>query len=364
MFGVRRRSVARYEHHVAKLDNRAGFIDLFWPGVLIVEQKSAGRDLDKVYGQAGEYFDALPEHERPGHILVSDFQTFELHDLGERDKVRFALEELPGHVEAFGFILGVRRRTFRDQDPADIRAAELVGKLHDALFESGYRGHDLERFLVRVVFCLFADDTGIFERDIFLDFIENRTGEDGSDTGARLIELFQVLDTPERERHVTRDEDLLRFPRVNGSLFDGPLRNNLEKRERPMKKNLVPLLVLLLTGCVSNNYSYLPSVRWDVQLSDKEKENPNLALQHHKDAGICELQWLQSKSATPSIDAISAFTALVGDVTADTGGWLTGAKFFSYLYKRKVALPLDANQYMTACMRSKGHLNDRPAFGL
>ena len=224
VFGVQRRTVARYEQHVAKLNDRTGFIDLFWPGVLIVEQKSAGRDLDKAYGQAGEYFDALPEHERPRYILVSDFQTLELHDLDEREKVSFALRDLPDHVEAFGFILGVQRRTFRDQDPVNIRAAELVGKLHDALFESGYRGHDLEQFLVRIVFCLFADDTGIFERDIFLDFIEARTSEDGSDTGARLIELFQVLDTPERERHVTHDEDLLRFPFVNGSLFDGPLR--------------------------------------------------------------------------------------------------------------------------------------------
>ena len=224
VFGVRRRTVARYEQHVAKLDDRSGFIDLFWPGVLIVEQKSAGRDLDKAYGQAGEYFDALAEHERPRYILVSDFQTFELYDLDEREKVAFALKDLPGHVEAFGFILGVQRRAFRDQDPVNVRAAELVGKLHDALFESGYRGHDLEQFLVRIVFCLFADDTGIFDRDIFLDFIETRMSEDGSDTGARLIELFQVLDTPESERHATRDEDLLRFPYVNGSLFDGPLR--------------------------------------------------------------------------------------------------------------------------------------------
>ena len=224
VFGVRRRTVARYEQHVAKLNDRAGYIDLFWPGVLIVEQKRAGRDLDKAYGQAGEYFDALPEHERPRYILVSDFQTFELRDLDQREKISFALEDLPGHVEEFGFILGVQRRTFRDQDPVNIRAAELVGKLHDALFESGYRGHDLEQFLVRIVFCLFADDTGIFERDIFLDFIETRTSVDGSDTGARLIELFQVLDTPESERHSTRDEDLLRFPYVNGSLFDGPLR--------------------------------------------------------------------------------------------------------------------------------------------
>ncbi len=225
IFGVKRRTVARYEQHVKKLDNRSGFIDLFWPGVLIVEQKSIGRALTKAYDQAGEYFDALKESERPRYILVSDFQSFELHDLDERKTLAFPLKDLPEHVEAFGFILGVQRRTFRDQDPVNIHASELVGRLHDALFESGYRGHDLERFLVRIVFCLFADDTGIFEpRDIFLDFIETRTGEDGSDTGARLIELFQVLDTPEDQRVKTRDEDLARFPYINGELFNGPLR--------------------------------------------------------------------------------------------------------------------------------------------
>ena len=224
IFGVERRTVARYEAHVAKLDDRRGFIDLFWPGVLIVEQKSAGRDLARAYEQAGDYVDALPENQRPRYVLVSDFQTFELHDLDERDTAAFPLTDLHAHVEKFGFILGVQRRTFRDQDPANIRAAELVGLLHDALAASGYQGHDLERFLVRVVFCLFADDTGIFEpRDIFFDFIETRTHEDGSDTGARLAELFQVLNTPETARQSTLDEDLARFPYVNGALFDGPL---------------------------------------------------------------------------------------------------------------------------------------------
>ena len=225
VFGVRRRSVARYEAHVAKLDDRSGFIDLFWPGVLIVEQKSAGRDLKVAYEQAGEYFDALPERDRPRFILVSDFQTFELHDLDEREAVSFALADLPAHVESFGFILGVQRRTFRDQDPANVEAAELVGRLHDALADAGYRGDDLERFLVRVVFCLFADDTGVFEpRDIFLDFIESRTSEDGADLGLWLSQLFQVLDTPEAERQKTLDEDLARFPYVNGTLFEGALR--------------------------------------------------------------------------------------------------------------------------------------------
>ena len=225
VFGKRRREVARYEQHVSKLDNRSGFIDLFWPGVLIVEQKSAGRDLRKAYEQAGEYFDALPERERPRYILVSDFQTFELNDLDERDVVAFALADLPAHVESFGFILGVQRRTFRDQDPASIEAAELVGQLHDALADAGHGGHDLERFLVRVVFCMFADDTGVFEpRDIFLDFIETRTGEDGADLGPWLAQLFEILDTPEDRRAATLDEDLARFPYVNGDLFKGHLR--------------------------------------------------------------------------------------------------------------------------------------------
>ena len=96
VFGVRRRTVGRYEEHVAKLDNSHGFIDLFWPGVLIVEHKSAGRDLRKAYGRSAEYFDALPENERPRYILVSDFQTLELHDLDERATVSFPLADPHG----------------------------------------------------------------------------------------------------------------------------------------------------------------------------------------------------------------------------------------------------------------------------
>ena len=224
IFGVRRRTVARYEAHVQKLDNQSGFIDLFWPGVLIVEQKSAGRDLARAYGQAGEYFDSLSERDRPRYILVSDFQSFELHDLDEGEQTCFALADLPSHAEAFGFILGVQRRTFRDQDPVNVEASASMGRLHDALEASGYGGHDLEVFLVRTVFCLFADDTGIFEpRDIFLDLLETRTRKDGSDLGPCLTRLFQVLNTPVDRRQAKLDEDLARFPYVNGDLFTARL---------------------------------------------------------------------------------------------------------------------------------------------
>lgn len=220
VFGMPVRRVATFEEPVKKLGDKRGFIDLFWKGVLLVEQKSVGRNRIKAKQQALDYFPGLKDAELPRYVLVSDFQTFDLYDLDEGEEVTIALADLPRHAEKFGFILGVQKRTFKDQDPVNIKASELVGKLHDALEASGYTGHDLEQFLVRIVFCLFADDTGIFEpRDIFLDLLENRTREDGSDLGGWLAQLFQVLNTPEDGRQKNLDSDLDRFPYINGDLF-------------------------------------------------------------------------------------------------------------------------------------------------
>jgi hypothetical protein len=152
-----------------------------------------------------EYFPGLKEDDLPRYVLLSDFQTFELYDLDiDPDKpLIFKLDQLADHVQAFGFIVGQERRIFRDQDPANIQASEIMGALHDALEESGYKGHDLERFLVRLLFCLFADDTGIFQPlGIFEEYIAN-TREDGADLGPALGSLFQVLDTVETHRHKT-----------------------------------------------------------------------------------------------------------------------------------------------------------------
>jgi hypothetical protein len=221
VFGVKRRRVASFEEPVKLLGTKRGFMDLFWKGVLLVEQKSAGRSLTPAKTQALDYFPGIKEVELPRYILLSDFQTFELHDLDEgTEPVRFALADLPRNVEAFGFIIGVQKRSFRDQDPVNIEASELMGKLHDALKASGYTGHDLERLLVRLLFCLFADDTGIFEpRGIFDALIRDRTNEDGSDTGQWLSNLFDVLNTPENRRQKALDEDLKQFAYINGDLF-------------------------------------------------------------------------------------------------------------------------------------------------
>ena len=220
VFGVKRRQVASFEEPVKLLDKKRGFIDLFWKGVLLVEQKSAGRSLTPAKQQALDYFPGLKDTQLPRYILLSDFQSFELYDLDEGGEVKFPLSQLPKFVEAFGFIIGVQKRTFRDQDPVNITASVLMGKLHDALKASGYDGHDLEQFLVRLVFCLFADATGIFEpRGIFQTLIQDRTQEDGSDTGAWLSNLFDVLNRPEAKRQKTLDDDLKQFAYINGDLF-------------------------------------------------------------------------------------------------------------------------------------------------
>lgn len=220
VFGVNRRRVATFEEPVKKLGNKQGFIDLLWKGVLLVEQKSEGRDLTKAKAQALDYFPGLKDNELPQYVLACDFQNFELWDLDNNKGYEFKLSELPENIELFGFIAGYEKKEYKDFQQANIAASELMGKLYDELKESGYAQHNLELFLVRILFCMFADDTGIFERDIFKQLIENRTREDGSDTGSWLTQLFEVLNTPLDKRYKTLDEDLAAFPYINGSLFD------------------------------------------------------------------------------------------------------------------------------------------------
>jgi hypothetical protein len=220
IFDVPRRRVAVYERAVDRLNRARGRIDLFWPGELVVEQKSLGRDLLGAEQQALDYLHGLSDAEMPKRVLTCDFRSFRLFDLDTRETHSFLLQDLSKNIERFAFVLGRQVRRFKDQDPVNIRAAELVGHLHDLIEASGYTGHRLEVFLVRIVFCLFADDTGIFEpRDILWDLLESRTRPDGSDTGALLAQLFDVLNTPEDARQTTLDADLARFPYVNGHLF-------------------------------------------------------------------------------------------------------------------------------------------------
>jgi type I restriction-modification system DNA methylase subunit len=220
VFGISRRKVSTFEHKIRKLDHGDGYIDLLWKGTILIEMKSRGKNLDRAYEQARNYLHGLKDFELPKYILVSDFEDFRLYDLEESKIVYFKIHELVKNVQHFGYLLGYQKKEYKEQDPANIQAAELMGKLHDQLKEIGYTGHPLELYLVRILFCLFAEDTTIFNKQQFQDFLEQRTSEDGSDLAARLQELFQVLNTPKASRFKNLDEKLAEFPYVNGKLYE------------------------------------------------------------------------------------------------------------------------------------------------
>lgn len=227
VFGVRQSTVASFEEPVRNLRGDTDFIDLFWKGKLIVEQKSRGRSLDKASSQAHDYIQSLHNSGRgeevPRYILVSDFANLALHDLEAPDPAQqtleFSLSELPRHIRAFAFIAGYETRKLDPEDPVNIQAVERLGNLHDRLEAENYTGHELQRFMVRVLFCLFADDTGIFDPDSFKLFIEHHTKPDGSDLGVQLQRFFGVLNTPVERRQKNLPDDLAALPYVNGDLF-------------------------------------------------------------------------------------------------------------------------------------------------
>ncbi|MGL5034584.1 MAG: DNA methyltransferase, partial [Microcystaceae cyanobacterium] len=183
-----------------------------------------GKSLEKATQQAKDYFPNLKEHELPRYILVSDFQRFRLCDYDSDNYTEFELSNFVQNVHLFDFIAGYEKRVYKDSDPVNIKAAELMGILHDRLKEIGYAGHDLEVYLVRLLFCLFADNTGIFNKGIFWEYIDLHTKEDGSDLAMHIASIFDVLNTPTEKRLKNLDESLAQFPYVNGKLFEERLR--------------------------------------------------------------------------------------------------------------------------------------------
>lgn len=224
VFGISRRRVATFEASVDRLGGHRGSIDLFYPGKMIMEHKSEGQDLDLAFQQAVEYALGLPEDVAPSHIVVSDFRHFRVHDLEavhDRREYRFELKDLWKHVRLFGFLLGYQTVEVKPEDPVNAKAVKAVAKLHDALKSSGYGGHQLEMLLVRLVYCFFAEDTGIFdELDSFRTYLELKTNVDGSDTGPRLAQIFQTLNQPKETRQTNLDDELANLPFIDGPLFE------------------------------------------------------------------------------------------------------------------------------------------------
>jgi len=282
IFGITDKRVATFELNVKKLGGAQGFMDLFWPGVLLVEHKSRGKSLDTAVDQAIGYLHNLPERDLPQLVVVCDFARFRVRRLATGETVEFELQHLHKHVKLFGLLAGYKVQDIQAEDPVNIKAAERMGRLHDALKASGYSGHALEVLLVRLLFCLFADDTGIFQpAQSFRDFVEERTAPDGSDLGPRLGQLFQVLNTHESQRNKNIDEQLGQFAYINGRLFEETL---------PMADFSTAMREALLDACGLDWSAISPAIFGSLfQSIMDEKARRNLGAHYTSEANILKL---------------------------------------------------------------------------
>lgn len=231
-FGITKRKAISYERRSNRASTgRQGYIDALIPGKALIEMKSAGKNLDEAEEQALDYIHDLADVETPRLLIISDFRRVRIVDLdsekasdgsGDAGRTEFRLAQLPDHVDDLKFLAGygMVRVGSREQEEASIRAARVMADLYEALDGSGYSDHEASIFLIRTLFCLYGDDAGLWERDLFTEFLVTRTREDGSDLGAQLAVLYQTLKTPVEHRQSTLDELIARFPYVNGGFFE------------------------------------------------------------------------------------------------------------------------------------------------
>lgn len=216
IFGVDVHEVVLFEEAVKKFDGSQGFIDAFWKGKLIIEHKSLGKDLDLAYSQALEYLDQLPQEEIPDYVIVSDFQRIRLTNLLTKEETEIHIHELPSMIHLFDFIY-MENPEEAPQLALNLKASRLLADLHEEILNANYDEHSLELFMVRILFCLYAEDTAIFKPQQFKKLIEKadepfRVGED-------IQLLFRVLDKKEEDRQSNLPPEFKEFPYVNGKLF-------------------------------------------------------------------------------------------------------------------------------------------------
>ena len=209
-----------YEKKVkSSLSGNQEYIDIYWKNVALIEHKSAGENLDKAELQARGYLKSLPPGYRPRTIIISDFANFRLIDEKLNRIHQFTLAELPNNIHRFESIIsGSRPQALEEEITVDQEAAKLMANLYLELESHGFEGHETSIFLIRILFLMFGDDTGMWERNLVKSLIL-RTKEDGSDIGKTFDNLFTVLNTPEKERNKKLDENTLKFPYVNGGIF-------------------------------------------------------------------------------------------------------------------------------------------------
>jgi len=240
-FGIQPGTVAEFELPARRASTgRQGRIDMFWPSTVLVEQKTLGKNLEDAIVQAQDYIagGSIPEENLPRYIMVSDFEHFTLVNRRSGEREEFDLEQLPDRYDSLKFLVGEEAISTQEQQELTIAASKIMARLYQAMLgdeadtpvgedgavnaeDEDTRVLEASMFLTRVLFLLFGDDAGIWERHLFARFLRKHTREDGSDLGTQINALFEYLDTPDAKRSRMKNvPDLMeRFPYVNGSLF-------------------------------------------------------------------------------------------------------------------------------------------------
>jgi type I restriction-modification system DNA methylase subunit len=247
--------VGQFQRKIKKHDGGLGKIDFYWKDKIAIEMKSRGKNLDAAVEQLRGYMECLPEGEEPpGLWMVSDFETIRIlqrnvlqGQLASEEKwFSFKTANLKKHVRHFAALADHEWEHIRtDKESVNDRAAKKMTKLHDALEGYGYKGHDLQVFVARLLFCLFADDTGIFPQDTFYHYVKE-SQESGRDLSGGLAQLFQDLNQPEEQRnrntYLLEDSAVNRsdFRYINGGLFSEGLK--LASFDKKMRQTLLDCL--------------------------------------------------------------------------------------------------------------------------
>jgi hypothetical protein len=231
VFGVDRYSTATFERWARRASTgRRGRIDVFVPGLMIAEHKSLGRDLCGAENQADDYLAGgeIGAQEMPRYIVTSDFADVQITDLESPldPPYRFPVSKLARNISRFAFLSGYRapKRKHDEERAVSVKAARAMGVLYEALLgdvDANRADHEAQQasvFMTRLLFLLYGDDAeGLWDDDAFQTFILESTAEDGSDTGALIAQLFQILDTEHPSPRL--DVHMALFPYVNGGLF-------------------------------------------------------------------------------------------------------------------------------------------------
>lgn len=215
-YGLANAAITRLKKGDYNLSKTPG--EILWKKKVFFKKEN-NLDLHLAIDQLSKTPAIIKQH--PRFIIVTDFKTFLALDTDNADTLDVPIKELVRHYDFFLPWAGMEKTQLQNENPADIKAAERMGRLYDLILEENpieddTQRHALNVFFTRLLFCFFAEDTGIFPAGIFVNGIGSHTSEEGSDLQSYLTKLFRVLNTEDRS---SCPKFLTEYPYVNGGLF-------------------------------------------------------------------------------------------------------------------------------------------------